>query len=130
MNDVSSVAILVAAIAVLVVSSVYYAVLGRQLAALSDAYLDTSRPPAWKLALEVARNVVLASVVAGLASRLEITDRAGALELGIALWIGFPVVLLSGSVIHESVPWKLASIHAGDWFAKLLVVAVIAGVWR
>jgi hypothetical protein len=28
------------------------------------------------------------------------------------------------------VPWKLTTIHAGDWLVKLVVVAVIVGVWR
>jgi hypothetical protein len=43
--------------------------------------------------------------------------------LGLALWIGFPFVLGTGAVIHERTPWKLAAIHAGDWLAKLLLVA-------
>ncbi len=82
------------------------------------------------MALELGRNVVVASVVAGLVALLGITGWAGALQLAIALWIGFPIVLLSGSVIHENVPLKLAAIHAGDWLAKLLVIAVIVGLWR
>jgi hypothetical protein len=43
---------------------------------------------------------------------------------------GFPVVLLSGSVIWEKVPAKLAAMHSGDWLVKLLVVSVIVSVWR
>jgi hypothetical protein len=39
-------------------------------------------------------------------------------------------VLLTGSVIHENVPWKLAAIHAGDWLVKLVVVTVIVSLWR
>jgi hypothetical protein len=50
--------------------------------------------------------------------------------LGLAVWIAFPVVLLTGSVIHENVPWKLAAIHAGDWLVKLVVVTVIVSLWR
>jgi hypothetical protein len=33
-------------------------------------------------------------------------------------------------VVHENVPWKLAALHAGDWLAKLLIIAVIVSVWR
>jgi uncharacterized protein DUF1761 len=69
-------------------------------------------------------------VLGGLASLLEVTDWTGALLLGLSLWIGFPVVLLAGSVIHEDVPPKLAAIHAGDWLLKLLVLSVILSVWR
>jgi len=59
-----------------------------------------------------------------------ITGAAGAVELALALWIGFPVVLLVGSITQENVPWRLAAIHAGDWLAKLLIVAVLAAIWQ
>ena len=60
------------------------------------------------------------------ASQGEIDEWTGGLVLGLALWIGFPVVLWSGAMIHENTPWKLAAIHAGGWQLKLLVIAVIA----
>ena len=55
---------------------------------------------------------------------------SGAFGLGLTLWIAFPVVLLIGSVTHENVPWKLAAIHAGDWLAKLVILAIVVTVWR
>ncbi len=45
MIEVSYLAVAVAAVAAFVISSIYYAVLGKQLAALSPAYADASRPP-------------------------------------------------------------------------------------
>jgi hypothetical protein len=39
-------------------------------------------------------------------------------------------MILAGSVLWDNRPWKLAAIHAGDWLVKLLVMAVILGVWR
>lgn len=65
-------------------------------------------------------------------------DHAGAkiageilvLGLGALLWIGFPVLLLSGSVMWQNVPWMLAVIHAGDWFVKLLLMTAILGFIR
>jgi len=89
-----------------------------------------ARPPAWKLLVEVARNLVVASVLGGLASLLGIVQWQDAGWLALAFWIGFPVVLLIGSVIWENVGWKPAAIHAGDWLLKLLVIAVIISVWR
>lgn len=130
MIDLNYLAVFVAALAVFVLSSVYYILFSQLLAQLSAAYSDTSRPPAWKLAAELARSIVVAAVVAGLATLLGITDWVGALLLGFALWVGFPVVLLSGAVIHENEPWKIAVIHAGDWLLKVLVIAVIVSVWR
>ena len=49
--------------------------------------------------------------------------------LGLALWIGFPFVLWAGAMLHESTPWRLAAIHAGDWLVKLLLIAVIVTAW-
>ena len=51
---------------------------------------------------------------------------AGQLDLVISL--GFLILL--GSVVHENVPWMLATIHAGDWLVKLVLMAAILGAWR
>ncbi|HET9411166.1 MAG TPA: DUF1761 domain-containing protein [Candidatus Dormibacteraeota bacterium] len=66
----------------------------------------------------------------GLASIIGITEWTGAVKLGLTMWIGFPVVLLIGSVTQENVPWKLGAIHAGDWLAKLLIISIIVSIWR
>jgi hypothetical protein len=55
---------------------------------------------------------------------------ASGVWLGLVLWIGFPLVLLSGSVFHENVPSRLAALHAGDWLVKLLIIAVIFRMWH
>jgi hypothetical protein len=39
-------------------------------------------------------------------------------------------VLWTGAIVEENTPWRLAAIHAGDWLAKLLAVAVIVSVWQ
>lgn len=130
MIDLNYVAILVAAVAAFVAAFVYYMVFGKQLSELSSAAAGTERTPAWVMPIELVRNLVVAAVVAGLAANLEIAAWIGAVLLGLALWIGFPAVLLSGSVIHEKVPWKVAAIHAGDWLVKLFLIAVIVSVWH
>ena len=55
--------------------------------------------------------------------RARSTTWSGGLLLGLVLWIGFPLVLWTGAILHERTPLKLAAIHAGDWLVKLLVVA-------
>jgi hypothetical protein len=130
MPDIDLIPVLVAAIAAFALGGTYYAVLGEQLAEVSDAAAASEQPPPWKLAVELLRSLILAAVVAGLAVRGEIDQWSGGLLLGAALWIGFPLVLWIGAVIHENTPGKLAAIHAGDWLVKLLVVAVIVSVWR
>ena len=130
MPDVYFPALLVATIVVFALSSTYYAVFGRQLAEVSDAAAAGGQPPPWKLAVELLRSLILAAVLAGLAVQGEIDEWTGGLLLGLALWIGFPLVLWTGAMIWENTPWKLAAIHAGDWLVKLLVVGVIVSVWQ
>jgi hypothetical protein len=79
---------------VFVLSSIYYAALAKQWASVSEAATrGGGRPGPRKAALELVRTLILATVVAGLASRGEIDDPDGGLLLGLALWVGFPFVL-------------------------------------
>lgn len=71
---------------------------------------------------------MIALVVAGLTREAEIDDAGSGLVLGLALWIGFPLVLWIGAAFHEHTPVKLAAIHSGDWLIKLLLVAVLVAV--
>ena len=131
MTDLNYPAIVVAAVAVFVLSTVYYIAFTDRLMRLSAAYADAdARPAAWRVAIEIVRSLVVGAVVAGLMSLTGVADLVGAVQLALALWIGFPVVLLTGSVIWEKVPPVLAAIHAGDWLLKLLVIAVIVTLWR
>ena len=130
MPDLNLLAILVAAIVVFVTGFVYYAAFGEQLAEVSEAAAAGEQPPPWKLAIEFSRSLILAAVIAGLAAEAEIDQWTGGLLLGLALWIGFPLLLWTGAVIHENTPWKLGAIHAGDWLLKLPLVTVIVSAWR
>lgn len=123
-------AVAVAVVAAFILSSTYYAVFARRMAALHPAYAGTSKPPAWKPLLELLRNVVLTLVIAGLVAAVDIDGVGETLALAGGLWAGFPLVLLSGSILWEKVPWRLAAMHAGDWLAKLAVVCLLIGLWR
>jgi len=129
MPDIELLAVLAATVAAFVLSATFYALLGNQLAQVSDAAAAGEQPPPWKIAAELLRTLVLVVVVAGLAVEAGVDDVGGGLALGLALWIGFPLVLWTGAMLHENTPPKLAVIHGGDWLAKLLVVAVIVSVW-
>jgi hypothetical protein len=129
MPDINLPAVLVAALAAFVLSSTWYAVFGKHLAP-GGATRAAERPPPWKLAVELLRGLILAAVLAGLASRGEVHDWSGGLLLGLTLWIAFPAVLWTGAMIWEDAPPKRAAIHAGDWLVKLLVLTVIVSVWH
>lgn len=131
MIELNYLAVGVAAVAVFVVSAVYYTLFTSRLRQLSAAYADAeARPPAWKVLVELVRSFVVGIAVAALASLIGITDLVAAVQLGLALWVAFPVVLLTGSVIWEKEPPMLAAIHSGDWLLKLLVICAIVTVWR
>jgi hypothetical protein len=131
MDEVNWLAVAVSAVAVWVVSTGYYIAFAQQMAAHHPAYADPgTRPEPWKIVVELIRNLILASVVALLAGRLDVTEWVDGAALGLTLWVGFPVVLWTGAVMWEKVPPRLAAIHAGDWLLKLLVIAVVVSVWR
>lgn len=117
-----------AVVVAFVASSLWYSplIFGRQFLELSGAGLHPEHAGA-KIAGEILRNIVLACVVARLILLLNPSDWKHVLGLGGLLWIGFPVLLLSGSVMWQSVPLMLALIHAGDWFVKLLLMTLILG---
>jgi hypothetical protein len=131
MMELKYVAVAVAAVAVFVLSTAYYIAFTKHLKRLSAAYADAeSGTPPWKVAIELLRSALVGTVVAGLVSLIGIDGVVEAVQLGLALWIGFPVVLLTGSVVWENVPPRLAAIHSGDWLLKLLAIAVIVTLWH
>jgi hypothetical protein len=69
-------------------------------------------------------------VLAIAADRIGVTGVPSAILVALLAWTAFPLLLLSGSVLHERVPWRLAAIHAGDWLLKLVAVTLIVGLWR
>jgi hypothetical protein len=129
MPELNWLAMIVAAIAVFIVSTVYYIIFAARMVDLRQGNEDAGGVQPWKIAVEIVRSLILATVVAGLVTLLGVTDIGGAVQLGLALWVGFPVILLVGSVIWENVSPALATIHAGDWLLKLLIVTIIVTLW-
>jgi Protein of unknown function (DUF1761) len=118
-------------LAAFVTSSVYYSPLlfGKAYMTLSGIKPGT-RMPAWVPLLEFVRTLFLSYVVARLFVILGGINLKGALQLGGWLWLGFPAMLLMGSVMWQKFPWRLAVIHGGDWLLKLLLMVVVLAVWR
>lgn len=115
-------AIAVSVVTVFVLSSGYYTV-------FSGALATTDRPAPWQIAAELGRSAIVTIVLAGLIDRLDL-GFGGALLLALALWVAFPFVLLTGSVMWDKVAWRTAATHAGDWLLKLLAIAAILGAWQ
>jgi len=134
MLGINYLAVVVAAVAAFVVSTVWYIVFGKEMMKLQgvkpDAMADMETPQPWKILVEIVRSLVVAYVLARFVVLLGVVEWMGAVQLGVWVWIGFPITLLVGSVVWENIPWKLAAIHAGDWLVKILFIVVILGVWR
>ena len=129
MPDINLLALVSATTTAFVIGGVYYGLLGAKVAELSPASTASQSMPPWKVLVELLRCLVLATVVAILVSLSDLDAWNDGLSLGIVLWIGFPLVLWTGAMVHESTPWKLAAIHAGDWLVKLLVLGALLSVW-
>ncbi|MGY1685745.1 DUF1761 domain-containing protein [Geodermatophilus sp. SYSU D00804] len=127
MSAVSPGRVAVASAAAFVASSAWYTAFGERLARLDEAYAQPGPSPAAVAPVELARSGVVAAAVSVLADRLPARGPRAALTLGAGLWAAFPLVLLTGSVVHEKVPWQQAAIHAGDWLVKLLLVSAVVG---
>jgi hypothetical protein len=123
-------AILVATVLTVIFSAGWYISMRSRAAAFGADWATRSRPPRWQLPVTFVRSLVVAVVFGWLLQLTVIADVGSAIGLALALWLAFPVVLLVGSVLQENVPPALASIHAVDWLAKLLIIAIVLTLWR
>jgi Protein of unknown function (DUF1761) len=132
MTKVNYLAIVVAAVAAFVASLVWYTIFGdvwMELRGIDSATAADAATPAWTMLFVVVQSLVVAFMLAYFVAHLGIVNWKGAVRLGVLIWV-FPAMILLGSVVHEDVPLMLAAIHAGDWLVKLLLMAVILGLWR
>ncbi len=131
MPGINFLAVVVAAVAAFVVSSVWYIVFGKELAKVSAAFAEAlQKPQPWKMLVVIVQSLVLALVLAYFIRLIGDVDWMGAVRVGVLLWIGLSAMQWVGSIMWEKVLWKMAAIHAGDWLVKLVVIAVIVCVWR
>jgi Protein of unknown function (DUF1761) len=109
-----------------VASSLWYSPLlfGKQFLELSGV-VTAAKPTGITVAGEILRNLLLASVIVWLLAHRQPIKLKSVVVFGVILWFGFPVTLLSGSVIWQNVPLELALIHSGDWLVKILLMTVI-----
>lgn len=130
MTRVNFLALAVITVIVFIASSIWYSpiLFGRQFLALSGT-AGNSQPNALKALCELLRTFILAYVIARLILRLNVAGWKDALGLGLFLWLGFPVILLTGSMLWQNVPWQLAAIHAGDWLMKLILIPAGVALW-
>lgn len=133
MPGINVIAVIVAAVAAFVSSGAWYAAFGNAMVQLQGEWRDAQppeKPDPWKMVGFFVSSLVTALVIAFLIGLTDSSGWLGAAGLGVLLWVGFAATQWFGSILGEDVPLKLAAIHAGDWLVKLVIIAVILGVWR
>jgi uncharacterized protein DUF1761 len=133
MPDVNAWAVLVAGVLSFVASGAWYAVFGNAMVALQAQWRGATPPQgpeAWKMLGFLLSGLVVALAVAVVAGLIDVDGWLESAGLGLLLWVGLCATQWVGSILGEQVPVKLAAIHAGDWLAHLLIIAVVVGVWR
>jgi hypothetical protein len=122
--------VVAAAAAAFVASGLWYSplLLGNQYVRVRGADAGVMAPG--EILVELVRTLVVAYVFARFVMLLGVRDWKRALRVGLWVWIGFPTMILLGSVAHENVPLPLAAIHAGDWLVKSLIMAIVPSLWR
>lgn len=128
-------AIIVAALLAILFSAVYYFLLNKQVMALRATKLGKSEDVRTtisinKFLIEFVRTFVLALVIGNAIVLLDLLYLNQAALVAFWLWIGFPVVFLTGAVIHERFPVRLAAIHAIDWLVKIMIITIVLTLWR
>jgi Protein of unknown function (DUF1761) len=120
----------IAAVAMFAISLVYYPALTPvEVRVLGPAALDRGgRPSDAQVLLELSRRILLGAVIAGVAHAGDLHGVGSTVLLGLVLWLGFPFVLLTGSMMWEKVPAVTPMLHAGDWLLKLVVISAIVGL--
>ena len=101
MSEGMSLSVVAAAAGAFILSFAWYTIFSRQLAALSSVYATEAAHPA-VIALEFVRSLIVAGVLAALAVTTEADTWTAGAALGLLAWVGFPLVILSGSVLHEN----------------------------
>ena len=125
-------AVVVAALAAFLMSSLYYSplLLGNVWLAVDPASAAGTTPSIGRVLGEIVRTLVITFVVARLIALLGASDWKGAVRLALWLWFGFSGMMWVGAIMWENTPWQVAAIHSGDWLLKTILIVAIVGVWR
>ena len=75
-------------------------------------------------------NLVLAFVASYVLIHTGVVSRKRAVMIGLLLLAGCPLVLLPHTISWEDLARRLKSFHTSHWLVKLIVLAVVLGVWR
>jgi hypothetical protein len=126
--------VIAAVIAAAVISGLWYSplVFGKEWMALRNVngWVPNAKVGPWKPLAEIVREFVVAYVLLRFVRETRVTTLGAAARLGFWVWLGFPVAMLVGASLWDNKPWELSLIHGGDWFTKMLTMAIVITATR
>ena len=91
---------------------------------------SVSSTPEWTMIFAPLREIIAGYILAYFIVRLSLKDWKSAVRLSFMLWVAFYVVSLAGAVLWDNMPWQLGAVHAGDWFMKMMFMALVLSYWH
>ena len=124
------ISIVLATVTGFVVSAIWYTLFGPLWQQLRDGVEAIAAEEAGLGVMlgEIVRTFILACVLTYFVLTLEIKTLMQTVSFGIVVWVGFPFIILLGSVLHENVHPGIAAIHIGDWLVKLMAMLSILSI--
>lgn len=128
-------AVLVAALANMVVGSLWYGPLfGKlwmKLAGLTkESIKSMGLTMAQAMTGGLATSLLMAYVLAHFAGRWAAMGAAGAWQLAFWIWLGFVATTQAGSFLWEAKPFKLFILNAANSLVSLFAMALILVLWK
>ncbi len=123
-------AILVAAIASMIMGSIWYSKI-----LFANAWIKLSGAKEMKLDVKsmimmFISTLVMGVVIAFLIGRLRITTPRLGFIFGLVTWLGFVATTTLGTVLWDKKPWKLYFLNNGYNLLSMIVMSLIIAVWQ
>jgi hypothetical protein len=128
-SNINWLAVLVAGVAHIVISLVWYMPMffGKAWAELTGKDL---KPATQWIPVGVAAHLVSVLVLAVIVNLANNFTLIGGIAAGILVWIGFIVTLEAGELVWEKITFKLFLIRIGDHLVTLSLAGAILALWR
>ncbi|MEK6839528.1 MAG: DUF1761 domain-containing protein [Nanoarchaeota archaeon] len=135
--DINLLAVLVAAIATIIIGSLWYSPLlfGKiwmRLNGTTQKQMQEAKKKSMGMLYFIAfiTSLVTAYVLAHFMTYVEVTTLSGALQFGFWVWLGFFATTQLGMVLWDNKPFKLYLLNTLHYLVSLLVMSMILGLWR
>ncbi len=134
MVEINYIAVLVAGVASYAVGALWYGFLFQKkwmglMGFTPDVVKTMKMTPAMSMILGFILTMVTVYVLAGFAAYLELMGVKDMLMLGLLVWVGFQLPILSHSVLYENRTVPLLLINAGHQLTATLVAALVLALF-